>query len=248
MNKIITALAFFMIGLVSCSDDQSTKLDAPTYTSLIAINGNYHQTSKYVERRNKAIIEILEKKLTESNISRIAAKPSYDRAIVLDQYADTLCKKIDSIKVFLIAKAYDISIKSADTLNIPDLGMGKSIEVSDTYMVTNPQDNAHSKGLAHDIKILIGKYRQKLMFFVAPQDTTGLWINLNTPDHFDQIEARKVTWECWYFYHRPLLGLLANLNGLESNIRIAENAVLNQQFIYYLQNEVLLNKHDSIGH
>jgi hypothetical protein len=131
---------------------------------------------------------------------------------------------VRDLKSKLISVTEGIPKEAADTLSSFGIVMKDNSDVPTHLLVGNGEKEMLAKGAfsANELRTKLAAYREALLALAAPDRKAGLdkAIGLSVKDSPDE------SWENHYFFHNTLVGDLAILSEIQTNIRFAESEVI----------------------
>jgi gliding motility-associated protein GldM len=192
--------------------------------AFVVMNNGLVKTNTNFETNNTTLYAALKDQLA---LEPARAKIPYENSVKVKKWSDEVHKLIHEIQVELISAEDQVGKEVADTL-ASRLG---SVQNKDKYdnctriMCGEAVDG--SGGKARILKDKLIAYKKNLLSVLAPEVAKKTQLGLDTndpPKHGTGVE----TWETNKFYHLPLAAQVSVLTQIQTEIRNAEGAVLNE--------------------
>ncbi len=173
-----------------------------------------------IDTQVNAIYDTLERQMHTDPIN---VGPIYNKANEVRKQFRKLWIHIDSLKTLLISETGAIPWNVADTISLLDIDEKESFDIPGQIMINPLAAEDGSRGKAHELKLVIGKYRKLLVNSLAnAKDSSDFKIGLLTPDVFNKPLNKQQTWEQYNFERQPLSSVLATLKRLQDDVENAE--------------------------
>ena len=141
------------------------------------------------------------------------ARPVYERAVQVKQYATDLDKYINDVKTELYEKGGGVDANNGDVKNRAD------IDLSPRLMIR--------QGKALELKKRIEDTRNKILNALEPKDREGLQLALNAQDPPKRPGSVKTTWEEDNFGDGiPLTAAITALTKIQADLKNTESDVV----------------------
>lgn len=205
------------------------------FSSLLALNvsrdilSSFNTGEKDITVTNdvyELINETLSKKLLNDTAVATESKTAVSQ---ITAKSDALCNKINEIKLELVRAVEGENAAAIEGNKINADRIVSKDESATTAYIMYGSDGASGKAI--DLKQAISNYHTFLNSLVKQDSATGKIINelLSTDDVSQSSygEIKTVSWENSYFPNGAfIIAILGDLGCVESNVRMAENAVL----------------------
>jgi gliding motility-associated protein GldM len=204
--------------------------------AFVVVNDGLTNTIDNYRVRNASLYATLN---SQEKLDPGRAKKWNDAAKKVKTWADELDFAISEIKSEIIQLEDEVSKEVADTIKLRNVANKDKYDNATRIMCG--VDPSGSNGKARELKDKIIAYKANLKSILPANVAERLELGLNTED-----PPRKgtgvETWETNKFYHLPLAAQVTVLSQLQTEVRNAEGAVLNELFNQIGSNTIKVDK------
>ena len=193
--------------------------------AFVIVNNGLVQTDKNFTNNNGILYDAIK---SQFDAVPDRAKGAYDNSAKLKKWAQEAHAFVADIKTELIVAEDEVveavAVKRLDSLSAVE---NKDKYDNATRIMCGDAGNGTS-GRALELKNKLIEYKKNLVS-ILPEKSKNTNLGLNTDDPKSS-GAEKETWETEKFYHLPVAAQITLLTQIQTEIRNAEGAVLNELF------------------
>lgn len=156
------------------------------------------------------------------SVDPIKTEPHWKNAQEAKQLSAEMQVYLDSLKTLLVMETEGVERSVADTINLKNVSKKDNVD-NPTRVLIGPREDA-SAGKAHELKMKIREYKEKMLALLPEEKREGFNLGLETEDV--KSEEKTLNWELHNFYHNPLVASVTILSKLQNDIKNAEYDVV----------------------
>lgn len=188
--------------------------------AFVIVNESVEKTSQNFSKKVSDLHDEFEVQYSQ-NKEKVA--PFYNSATKADQLSHSLIDYIDSVKFHVIAETEGIPFDTAKITTLGDID-GKDNYVTPSRILVG--EEGFTKAMGYELQRRIDAYRVDMLSLIAPKDTAGFKLGLETDQVYRDADGVRQNWVRHNFYHTILAADVTIFNKLVNEVRNAEYDVV----------------------
>lgn len=191
--------------------------------AFLLVNSSIEKTVSSFGNKNEQLYADFE---LSKNADPIKVGPYWENAKMARELSQEMQLYIDSLKTMILMETEGLDKKVADTIQLANISKKDDVDAPTRVLIGKKEDA--SEGKAHELKMKIREYREKMLALLPDDKQENFDIGLETEDV--KTEENTLNWEIHNFYHNPLVASITILSKLQNDIRNAEYDVVSSLY------------------
>ncbi len=191
--------------------------------AFVLVDEGMVTTTKNFAQKNDVYYQEFDRAAAENPVK---AGPWQAKALEVKRRSDELHKYIQDLKIEIVqyADGEDAEAIVGEEVHTADIRANDNQDKPAEIMI-GPDEG----GKANDLKVAIDELREYFLSLISEENQSirgSIESSLNTDDYIAP-DGEKHSWQHAYFSHVPLVGVIALMSKMQSDVRNAESETLN---------------------